>query len=202
MALKPLEGIHEEEREDAERQQRGGILRPALLLVLANAAQLVDQHLERPEDWMQEGALALEQPRHEQPDRLRDEQDQAKEHENLQDSVAGHRKASELLGPEHGPAEIHEQEHRDGAGHDVIEHETASLHPITRFRDRPERAESRHSDHEVEQIKHRTSPCARRPVDEHHEVAGRLERAAPLLGLESATSSASVVRRRRSGSAP
>ncbi len=47
---------------------------------------------------MQERALALEQPRHEQPDRLRDEQDQAEEHENLQNADASHRRPQNFSG--------------------------------------------------------------------------------------------------------
>ena len=47
---------------------------------------------------MQKRALALEQPRHEQPDRLGDEQDQAEEHENLKDAVDGHRMPQNFSG--------------------------------------------------------------------------------------------------------
>src|ERR1017187_1818520 len=98
MTLEPLKGVHEQESEEAERQEGRGVLCPPLFLLLANAAQFVDQHLDRPEDRMEERALALEQPRHEQPDRLRDEQDQAEEHENLENANASHRRPQNLSG--------------------------------------------------------------------------------------------------------
>ncbi len=47
---------------------------------------------------MQKRPLALKQPRHEQPDRLRDEQNQAEEHENLKNAGAGHRRPQNFSG--------------------------------------------------------------------------------------------------------
>ncbi len=47
---------------------------------------------------MEEGPLALKQPRHEQPDRFRDEQDQAEEHENLENANASHCKPQNFSG--------------------------------------------------------------------------------------------------------
>ena len=58
------------ELDHAEREQRAGVLRPALLGLLANAAEPVDDALERPEQRVEERPLALEHPRHEQAERL------------------------------------------------------------------------------------------------------------------------------------
>ena len=120
--LEPHERVRDQKGKQAERQKRCGVLRPPLFLILADAAQLVDEHFDRPEHRMQERPLALEQPRHEQPDWFGDGQNQAEEHDNLQNANASHRSASKLLGLEHRPPEVHEQKHRNDAGHDVIEH--------------------------------------------------------------------------------
>jgi hypothetical protein len=71
---------------------------------------------------MQEGALALEHFRHEQADRLGQRQDHAEEDEDLQNANGGHGDASKLLGLEHGPPEVHEQEDRHETGSDVVKH--------------------------------------------------------------------------------
>jgi hypothetical protein len=47
---------------------------------------------------MEKRALALEQPRHEQADWFRGEQDQAEEYENLQNADASHGRPQNLSG--------------------------------------------------------------------------------------------------------
>jgi hypothetical protein len=98
MPLEPLERVDEQEGTDAEGQQGRGVLRPALFLIFTDAAQLVDERLDRPHNRMQERPLALEQPRHEEPDRLGDEQDQAEEHDDLQQADASHRRPQNFSG--------------------------------------------------------------------------------------------------------
>jgi hypothetical protein len=68
--------------------------------------------------------------------------------------------ASELFGLEHRPAEIDQQENRNDAGDDVVEHDDAlSLQPlalgsVASFRDAPERHEADDADDDVKQVKH------------------------------------------------
>jgi hypothetical protein len=61
-----------------------------MLFPLLDPAQLVDDDLERPQHGMQERALALEQPRHEEADGLRQREDDPEEEEDLEDAYASH----------------------------------------------------------------------------------------------------------------
>ncbi len=88
--LQPHQQIGNEKREEAERENRAGVPRPRLLVVFAHAREPVGQHFERPHDRMEKRALALEEPRHEQPHRLREQQDDAEEHGDLDDADSGH----------------------------------------------------------------------------------------------------------------
>ena len=63
-----------------------GVLRPALLHVLANAGDLVGEHFQPAQHRMQEGAPALEHLRHEGAQRLDAHQDQSEEQSDLQNS--------------------------------------------------------------------------------------------------------------------
>src|ERR1700730_16013754 len=65
--------------------------------------------------------------------------------------------ASKLLGLEHGPSEVHEEEQRNDAGNDVVEH-VELLYPIAALRDAPEREEPDDADREVKQVKHEIAP--------------------------------------------
>ena len=92
-----------------------------------------------------------------QPERLGDQKRGAEEHENLQDAVASHSEPLELLGLEHRPPEVHEQEHRDNAGQDVVEHGFLS-DPIAGLRDRPECNETDRPNREIQRVKHLSAP--------------------------------------------
>ena len=133
--------------------------RPPLLFVLPDATQLVDQPFNRPKHRVEERALPLEHPGHEQAHRLREGEDQAEERKNLQNTDTGHGRASELLGLEHRPPEVHEQKHRYDAGYDVVEHDRL-LHPLAGLHDAPEREESNRRNGEVKEVEHGRLLCA------------------------------------------
>ena len=89
--MQPLQRVDEQESEDAEREDTTRVMGPALFHVLPDAAQLVDQALNGPDHGMQKRALALKHFGHEQPERLRDQEDHAEENGDLEDSQACHR---------------------------------------------------------------------------------------------------------------
>ncbi len=88
--LQPLDEVREDELRNGERQQRARVLRPSLLDVFPDSAQPVDQPLERPQDRVQKRALALEQPGHEDAERLGQREDQREEEQNLVDPYRRH----------------------------------------------------------------------------------------------------------------
>src|SRR5262249_39786193 len=153
-ALQPLQNVDKEERDQAERQNRGGVLGPTLLLILANATDAIGQDLNWAQHRVQECTFAVEYAGHEQPNRLRQRQDQPEEEKDLQNADASHGAASKLFRLEHRPAEIHEQENGDDAGNDVIEHDGSLLRAVARFGDAPERDKPNHANRQVKQIKH------------------------------------------------
>jgi hypothetical protein len=65
--------------------------------------------------------------------------------------------ASELLGLEHRPSEVNEQQQRHDARDDVVEHENSSG-AIAGDRDAPQRKETDDADGEIEQIVHGRPP--------------------------------------------
>ena len=70
-----LQQVNKQKAENAERNQRAGVLGPPLLSVFPNANQLVSQRLQWPDQPMQKGLFALKKPGHEDPNRLRQSQD-------------------------------------------------------------------------------------------------------------------------------
>jgi hypothetical protein len=71
--------------------------------------------------------------------------------------------ASKSLGLKHRPPKVKEQEHRDDAGNDVVEH-GGLLDAVTSPGDAPERHEAEHADGEIEEIEnqsHHASPALR-----------------------------------------
>src|SRR5262249_12165765 len=91
-------GIGEQKGEETQCEHGRGIARPSLLLVLAHPPKLVYEHLERTHHPMDERALALNELRHEQAARLRQEPDQAEEEQNLNDADASHRTPQNFSG--------------------------------------------------------------------------------------------------------
>ncbi len=83
ISLRPLQQVHQQETENAEGQQRGSVLRPTLLDVLANAGDLVGQHFQPAQHRMQKGAASLEHVRHEGAQRLYTHQDQREKEQDL-----------------------------------------------------------------------------------------------------------------------
>ncbi len=81
--LQALDRIHQNEAGEAERQHRDGVGHPVLLVVLADAADLVDADLERTHDGAQERALAVEHARHVAAERLGDQDYQNAVHRDL-----------------------------------------------------------------------------------------------------------------------
>src|SRR5215831_8813723 len=65
--------------------------------------------------------------------------------------------ASESFGLEHRPAEIHEQQERDDAGHEIVEHDRF-LRAIERLGDRPQQQETDRVHGQVGEVKHRADP--------------------------------------------
>ena len=76
MQLYPLDQIQQQHRHHAEQQHGRSVFRPAHLVVLVHAGQAIDQALDRPHHRIQKRPLAIEDPRHEDTQRLRDQEDQ------------------------------------------------------------------------------------------------------------------------------
>ena len=91
VALQPLQRVDEQESENAECQHASRVVCPALLRVLPDAAELVDQALQGANQHVEEGALALKHLRHEQAKRLREQQDEAEKHGDLENPIPCHR---------------------------------------------------------------------------------------------------------------
>ena len=77
--LRALDQVSQQETEDAEAQQRGRVLGPALLDLFLHADHLVGEHFEPPQNRMHEGALSFEHAGHEGAQRLRADEDQPQE---------------------------------------------------------------------------------------------------------------------------
>ncbi len=69
-SLQPLQGINNQQPQAVEEQHGNGIDFPVHLLVRADAAQAIDQFLDRPQDRVEKGAFALVNPGHERAERL------------------------------------------------------------------------------------------------------------------------------------
>ena len=89
-ALQALQQIDKQETEDAEGEQRGGVLRPALLGLLVDADEFVSERFERAQDGVQERPFAFEQLGHERAKRLGERQNNQEVDHNLQNAVGGH----------------------------------------------------------------------------------------------------------------
>src|SRR5450755_787583 len=81
--LYALDEVSEQDSGQAESQQRSGIVRPMLLGGFVDAAEFVNQALQRADHGMQKRALAFEEPRHEGAHRLGQRQQNEKEEDNL-----------------------------------------------------------------------------------------------------------------------
>ena len=73
--LQPLHRVEHQHRDDAEQQQRDGVLGPAHLARLVDAGEPVDQPLERPQHRVEPGALAGEHAGHVAADERRHQED-------------------------------------------------------------------------------------------------------------------------------
>ena len=108
--LHALQHVQHHKSEDAEAEHGGGVLRPALLHVLAHTGRSVREHFQPAKNGMQKGALSVEDVRHERAQRLRARQQRGEKDCDLQNSGSGHRII--LLEPlrfEQRVNEIHEQ---------------------------------------------------------------------------------------------
>ncbi len=119
-SLQPLDEIDQQESEDAEAEQRRGVLRPALLGLLAHPGDFVRQDLQPPKNRVQKSAPALEYVGHVGAERLGTYEYQRKEDNDLQNSRARHDSLSEFLGTQQRVNQINKQHQRCDPGNDVI----------------------------------------------------------------------------------
>ncbi len=89
-ALQSLNHVCREHRDKAEDKHGNAVLGPAHLVGLVDAGDSVEQFLDGPEDWIGEGALALEDLRHIAAERLCAGEHEQEEEADLKPAVGGH----------------------------------------------------------------------------------------------------------------
>ena len=82
MALQSLQQIGEEKAGEAESNQAGGVLRPALAVILAYSGRAIGKNFQPAQHGMKEGAAAIEDCFHEKAHGLGEKQQQAEVHSN------------------------------------------------------------------------------------------------------------------------
>ena len=111
--LNTLQQIRDQQRYQAENQQRSGISRPVLLGRFIDAAQTVDPCFEGPQHPVQPRALPLEHLHHEDAHWLGQRQDYQRIQRDLQNAIGCHRRLSEPLRTEQRIEQIHSQKQRN-----------------------------------------------------------------------------------------
>jgi hypothetical protein len=76
MRLQAHDEIKHHHGDSAEQQHRHGVFRPAHLVILVDAGDAINHTLDGPQHRVQERALAVEHPRHENAERLGDGKNQ------------------------------------------------------------------------------------------------------------------------------
>ena len=123
--LEALNHISEDESHHAEGDERRGILGPALLGTLMDAAEPVGQLLQRAQHRMEKGPLAREELGHEDAQRFRNQQNQGRINHKIQSANRGHGVLSEPFRPQQRIHEISEKQQGGNASNDVV-HRVAS----------------------------------------------------------------------------
>jgi hypothetical protein len=93
-ALEALERVHEEDAPEVEQEHRNGVRLPALLGFGPDAREPVDSPLEPAEDRLKTRRPAVIDPGHVEPERLRQQEQDAQIEHDLEDTVRGHENTS------------------------------------------------------------------------------------------------------------
>ena len=121
--LQALQGVKSEEARKAEGEHGEAIADPTLLLTLVDAAQRIEDALDRTQERRQERAFAVEDAGHIKAERLDQERDDHAIKRDLNETIGGHGMPfSETLGAYQGDDEV---DHDDGdcdRAEDVLEY--------------------------------------------------------------------------------
>ncbi len=122
--LEALQRVERNEAGNAEEQHGDDVGHPVLLVLLVDPRNRIDGALDRPEQWREDGPLAGEDFGHVGAERLHEQRYQQAVERDLYPAVECHDEALlKPLGPDERVNEIGENEQRDGAAKDEIEHD-------------------------------------------------------------------------------
>ena len=92
--LGPFDDVGQQQRDEAEDQQRDGVLLPTHLLIGVDAAGAVEQTLDGPQHGIEKGLFPFEHAGDVKTQGPHQEQQHGKEHDKLQPAIGGHTRIS------------------------------------------------------------------------------------------------------------